>query len=896
MSKSIISSVDALTAETTKLLELYSDGLTSIDGSVTEAQQAVKDAKGQVTLATTQATNASKSATTAKGHADDSSDSATASASSASAASSSATAAKGSATAASGSATTASNQATAAANSATAALNSSNDSADSATASQESAEAAKQIVDSLDSTISELTKLPIVHAPLDNKLSLHAGIGDPVFVKSANQSVEIPAQNITVGAETVTIPQQSIVVEGQEIEVPDAQQIKFSRASTAWLDGKEYGVDEPRYTADGKLVVEGQSTNYFNTLDGHIRSHQSEDGVIIQTRLPNQGWGGYTAFNVKNKGASSGNYALIQKNLPCVVGLTRTLSIYLRTLNSDYLGAKVLFQDAQDNGLGAGDGQTVCILTGEWQRFDLTITRGEHANNYGYGGFYLRAENFSLPIEFDYCCPQAEDKQFSTTYIYTGNGVSTTRAADIALINGQNIVNRWENDQQPIDTDTPRLLTDGEHDMSADRFVKFERETSAWLDGKEYAAGEPRYKDGKLLVEPQATNFIPVEKYNLLVASGVVTGNEVAISFINHEGLFYYAMPKITTGEFYSFSATVHPKSSKIIIYIDNSNIRIVVDANGMTEGNGVVTALPDGYFRVTATGEIPEGARGNVIIKGFKVGGGDFNVKLESQLEQGTVATSYIPTTDKAVTRAADYAHVISKAAINTPTGLLPIGEHSVEPTAIRSFKRETSAWLDGVEYPADTPRYLPNGELLIEGQSTNLVLDSEGGWGTDSDGLTAIAGAGYKGYNSYIIDNMTNTSTLGRASKLLSTAITTGKQYRATVYFRHLDGDYPDLRLYARSNSSAIKPPLHHSEWQQIVVEATAKDELAFFIQIRANIAYKCEVALGSVTEINTTLDEVGSYIPTTGTAVTRAADECFVDHQLPPNTYRDLKGFKK
>ena len=28
---------------------------------------------------------------------------------------------------------------------------------------------------------------------------------------------------------------------------------------------------------------------------------------------------------------------------------------------------------------------------------------------------------------------------------------------------------------------------------------------------------------------------------------------------------------------------------------------------------------------------------------------------------------------------------------------------------------------------------------------------------------------------------------------------------------------------------------------------------------------------------------------------TAVTRAADECFVDYQLPPNTYRDLKGFK-
>ena len=35
--------------------------------------------------------------------------------------------------------------------------------------------------------------------------------------------------------------------------------------------------------------------------------------------------------------------------------------------------------------------------------------------------------------------------------------------------------------------------------------------------------------------------------------------------------------------------------------------------------------------------------------------------------------------------------------------------------------------------------------------------------------------------------------------------------------------------------------------------------------------------------------------TVFPTNGIAVTRAADECFVDYQLPPNTYRDLKGFK-
>lgn len=44
-------------------------------------------------------------------------------------------------------------------------------------------------------------------------------------------------------------------------------------------------------------------------------------------------------------------------------------------------------------------------------------------------------------------------------------------------------------------------------DMTNKELVSFTRPTKAWLDGKEYAIDEPRYKDGELLVEGQATNY-----------------------------------------------------------------------------------------------------------------------------------------------------------------------------------------------------------------------------------------------------------------------------------------------------------------------------------------------------------------------------------------------------
>ena len=769
------------------------------------------------------------------------------------------------------------------------------------------------------------TKLPIVHAPLDNKLSLHAGVGEPVFVKSANQSVEIPAQNIKVGAETVTIPQQSIVIEGQEIEVPDIQQIKFSRASSAWLDGVEYGADEPRYTQDGKLVVEPQATNQIN---GSGTYGMGEFGEVTTNSE------GFTVFT-RGTGVSEGLLNLLINNFD--IGTVVTLSVDIYGSTNGYFNRVTI---------GAGNGATLDYDTTPTRK-SIEITTGDNRPD------LLRICGMNNIAEGDFVairCMQVELGTVATSYI-PSTTTAVTRAADIATINGQNVVSRWENDQQPIDTDTPRLLANGEHDMSADRLVKFERETSAWLDGKEYLAGEPRYtKDGKLLVEPQATNFFYPAKIALIPDSNSWINVRVARTILGAE----YGLTQTTTVDertytygwtgsrheqvgggvgksvfvtmAYKFDINIarigwyHRSYSPLVHLKDGlpDPTRKVFDnctwLNYIVEGDYVIVEI-----------EIPYHESNILVISPFYTTKQAAGLVSEiGILQVSDVPHSLIHCVDSITTVAADYAHVISKQAINTPTGLLPIGEHSVELTAIRSFKRDTPAWLDGVEYPANTPRYLPNGQLLIEPQRTAVWWEGIkcNGWCTGSWETYDFGGHHWQKVT-------TDTKNAGSAyistssNFVLSGTIQEGTEYVCTfAYKKNAKFTYIGTVSYVRSINPMfyigadgcatketrngrtileVKDNYPSAGYCTVVYHVVAGHSAVltdFYAHLKsaAVVGDTFEFALLQV-ERGENLDfGASSYIPMTSLVnATRAADECFVDYQLPPNTYRDLKGFK-
>ena len=530
-------------------------------------------------------------------------------------------------------------------------------------------------------------------------------------------------------------------------------------------------------------------------------------------------------------------------------------------------------------------------------------------------GHYSKAYNFLL------AAPQIEASATASSYILTG-GTAVTRAADIALINGQNIVNRWENDQQPIDTDTPRLLTNGEHDMSADRLVKFERETSAWLDGKEYAADEPRYVGGKLLVEPQATNqFKPISivGFNYVSPNCTQTVNTETgeITVVGTGGGFlldWYSSAHGTImqmGYNYLYSVDVVVADS----VITDLEVSMHCATGNYVECKRYSTAISLGgnKHRVYVIYS-PTVKHSSYIVQLRLAYSGtqkiDAMVCSNFQLQKYASDTNYlaclspIPTTTTAVTRAAEYAHVISKQAINTPTGLLPIGEHSVESTAIRSFKRDTIAWLDEVEYPANTPRYLSNGQLLIEPQDTNIlplstVIDAYTGGGKsfvtvedmvvngETISVTRFPPTVFAPNNMYISSDLFCNSGV----KYLTTWFKRTPNQKAAACFE-LGIFYVDLGTGLADRDTAGQEFSSWFDGDMVVLQVKANPN-GRALHLAANQDNTADIFF-----IKQQVSSAGfySYIPTNGTAVTRAADECFVDYQLPPNSYRDLKGFKK
>ncbi|WP_279452658.1 phage head spike fiber domain-containing protein [Aeromonas hydrophila] len=214
-------------------------------------------------------------------------------------------------------------------------------------------------------------------------------------------------------------------------------------------------------------------------------------------------------------------------------------------------------------------------------------------------------------------------------------------------------------------SDSLRLITGYGRDVLVGsdvvaRMVNFSRSTTATYIGKDgqlktAAANEPRFEKEGLLIEGQSTNYIPKSEYysdyvksNLTVSGKVLTRSVTTGESYLNIGSYNLPTGKVTISAAYKKSSAVNfdyfnvycerftPKAANLVKVKELDDIVIV-------------SATVDADFSVGAAG---------VFFKTLMVGNGAGSVQLEYfQMEALPFASSYIPTTGAAATRAADQA-----------------------------------------------------------------------------------------------------------------------------------------------------------------------------------------------------------------------------------------------
>lgn len=195
-------------------------------------------------------------------------------------------------------------------------------------------------------------------------------------------------------------------------------------------------------------------------------------------------------------------------------------------------------------------------------------------------------------------------------------------------------------------------LANGLWDMSNRELVSFTRSTPAWLDGVEYAPNKPRYKNGELLVEEQATNLIENKNRSIYGATASWSDSKKTLTVLATSNKCEFTQAIGNVGDKYCFSVTIKNKNTHTM----SIQLRSQQSA-GMGEYlSDVYEIQPSETIRSRVVFVVENT---NIHWFGFLVKNGDSFELNEMQVEQGTVATSYIPTTTTAVTRAADIATV---------------------------------------------------------------------------------------------------------------------------------------------------------------------------------------------------------------------------------------------
>jgi hypothetical protein len=225
------------------------------------------------------------------------------------------------------------------------------------------------------------------------------------------------------------------------------------------------------------------------------------------------------------------------------------------------------------------------------------------------------------------------------------------------------------------------IPTDGSGDLTVTRATTATRVNASGLI-ESVANNVPRidYTNGScpsILVEPQRTNLLTYSEGNLATydisdnctnASTSISGFSNSIQ-VPSTGLTYFYKTAITTlSQVYTISCFIKMDDNSVPVLGVNSSLGNLsfVAKGAIAPDNLKVTLVGNNIYRISATA-VGNGIPGffgivrysSQTLKSFKISG--------IQLEAGSYATSYIPTTTASVTRNAD---VISKTGISSLIG----------------------------------------------------------------------------------------------------------------------------------------------------------------------------------------------------------------------------------
>jgi hypothetical protein len=225
------------------------------------------------------------------------------------------------------------------------------------------------------------------------------------------------------------------------------------------------------------------------------------------------------------------------------------------------------------------------------------------------------------------------------------------------------------------------IPTDGSGDLTVTRATTATRVNASGLI-ESVANNVPRidYTNGScpsILVEPQRTNLLTYSEGNLATydVSDNCTNASTSISGFSNSiqvpstGLTYFYKTAITTlSQVYTISCFIKMDDNSVPVLGVNSSLGNLsfVAKGAIAPDNLKVTLVGNNIYRISAT-TVGNGIPGyfgivrysSQTLKSFKISG--------IQLELGSYATSYIPTTSASVTRNAD---VINKTGISSLIG----------------------------------------------------------------------------------------------------------------------------------------------------------------------------------------------------------------------------------
>lgn len=201
------------------------------------------------------------------------------------------------------------------------------------------------------------------------------------------------------------------------------RQALFSRPSSAYLGGVEYGVNAPRFLPGGGVMVEEGTTNLLTANQASVETDLTgffkRSGNEIHTRVTNEHWHGLASLKVDTPGLVLREGFLFTKTLSA--STTYTFSAWLKgvgTVRIEITG-------------GASGNSANINLTPTWTRHSLTFTTTTGANV----NMIVCTAGSVQAITFYADGLQLEQKNFATSWHLPG----TSRARESLTLPGSGL-------------------------------------------------------------------------------------------------------------------------------------------------------------------------------------------------------------------------------------------------------------------------------------------------------------------------------------------------------------------------------------------------------------------------------------------------------------------------